>query len=145
MNIIGFSIREVHGKKDDNFGGQISINNRVKINDIKEEEIKSIGKKALIVDFEYKTEYLRERKKVAEIKLVGNILLLDKNQSKIAKEWKKEKKIDEQVNLFLINSILQRSIYKAFEISDQLQILPPIPLPVAKGFEKSDEDTKYIG
>ncbi len=144
MNVIGFSIKEILATRDEKIEGRLNINNNVKIKDVTEDEIPSLKKKCLVVKYEYKTEYSVQRKKVAEIKIIGSLLLLGKNHKKILEEWKKKKTLPDNVNLIVINSVLRRGILKAMQISEDLQLLPPIPLPVARPLKKED-NTKYIG
>ena len=59
--------------------------------------------------------------------------ITEKNSfEKILKDWKKDKKLPDDVNLQIINAVLRRSIVKALSLSEELQLPPPIALPFAK-------------
>jgi len=79
---------------------------------------------------------------LAEIIIKGNVLFLDSRYRKILSSWKKNKKLPEDVNLQLINAVLRRCLIRALDLSEELQLPPPIALPFAR---KKGGETRYIG
>jgi len=85
-------------------------------------------------------------KSVADIIISGDVIFLDAEQhDKIVKEWKKDRKIPEAVNLEIVNSVLRRCIIKALTLSEELQLPPPIMLPFATNKKQEDSTSRYIG
>jgi hypothetical protein len=146
MNVVGFLMKEITAHREEKLEGNININNKVNLKDVEEDEIPSLGRKCLIVKYEFSTEYLSpRRKKLAEIKIRGDVLLLVKNPSKIVETWKKEKKLPEELNFVVMNYVLKKGILKAMTISEDLQLPPPIPMPVIRASrEKDTKEMKYI-
>lgn len=140
INMIGISA----GKKDFGEGG-VKVNNRANITDVKERELPNLNTKGLIVTFDYKTEYISSKngKSVAEIAILGEVYVIEQNLAEIMEKWKKEKKLPENVNIHIINTILRKCITKAIVLSEDLMLPSPIALPYAS--KRKTEDSRYIG
>ena len=100
------------------------------------------------MNFEYKTEYTSETsvKPIAELIITGEILFLDVNRhDSIIKGWKKDKKLPDDVNLEIVNSVLRKCVVRALTLSEELQLPPPIALPYASKKDSEENSSKYIG
>ena len=67
---------------------------------------------------------------------------MDKEIEGLIKSWKKDKKLPDEVNLQVINSVLRKCTIKALDLSEELQLPPPIALPFAA---RKQEESRYIG
>ncbi len=143
MEIIGFFIKSITCKREEQIGLPLNINNKTSIKEVEETEVKAINKKCLKINFEFSCEYSSQRKKQGEIKIEGHILFLHKNSSKLLENWKKKKNLPENVNLFVINHVLRRCLVKAIGLADELGLPSPIPFPVARPVKRGE--TNYIG
>jgi hypothetical protein len=142
--VIGINIKNVSAKKDDEVIGSVKVNSNTNIKYVKEQDLPALKQKGLCIGFEFKTDYVGEKNKsMAEIVISGDAFFIDEQIEKFIKEWKKEKKLPEEVNLQVINSVLRRGIVRAISLSEELQLPPPIALPFAK--KQEDKDSKYIG
>lgn len=142
MPVIGMSIKAIDAKKIEEIVGAIKVNSNTNLKEIKEQDLPALNKKGLSVEFEFKTQYVSNKNKpVAEINISGNVLFIDPQQDKILKDWKKDKKLPDDINLQILNAILRRSVIKALALSEDLQLPPPIALP----FAKKQESSRYIG
>ena len=142
MEVIGFFIKEISSKREENIQLPLSINNKTAIKEIEEIEVKTIEKKCLKVCFEFKTEYIHQKKKMGEIKISGHMLFIHEDYKKILNSWKKKKVLPEEVNVFLINHVLRKCITKSVLMAEDLALPSPIPLPIARIQKKTE--TKYI-
>jgi hypothetical protein len=147
MPVIGISIREIDAKRfEDLASGGVKVDNRTNLREIKEQNIPTLDKKGLNVSFEFKTQYTTENnKKIAEINLLGDVLLIDEKQEQILKDWKKDKKLPDDVNIQIVNTILRKCLTKALTISEELQLPPPLAIPFASKKEEGKEESRYIG
>jgi hypothetical protein len=130
MPIIGFNLNGIEGKRTkDTISGEISLNSTPKITNVKEVDLPALKKKALSMEFEFVTSY---EPKMAEIKISGNVLYYTENNEPILSEWKKNKKLPDEVSIEVLNHLFRRCLIKAAVLADELQLPPPVNLPVVK-------------
>ncbi len=110
-------------------------------------DVPGLNKKGLSITYEFSAEYMSEKnnKRFAEITVEGYILFLDSDQEKILKDWKKDKTIPDEVNIQLLNAVLRKCMTKALTLSEDLQLPPPIPLPIAMKKDQAQQESRYIG
>jgi hypothetical protein len=142
MPVIGINLRKIDARKNEEITGAVKVDNSTNLKDVKEQDLPVLGKKGLVIGFEFKSDYVLDKKTVAEIIINGDVLFVDEKQDEVLKEWNKNKKLPEDVNLQAINTILRRCLIKALDLSQELQLPPPIGLPFAS---KKSEDSRYIG
>ncbi|HLC51125.1 MAG TPA: hypothetical protein VJH90_01990 [archaeon] len=150
MPVIGIVIREIYGTKKEELGPEIRVNNNATIKDLKQTELIALNKDGLSVSFEFKASYesQKSKKSLAEITIAGDVLLIEPDQAKILKQWNKDKKLPEDLNIQVINTILRKCITKSLSLSEDLNLPPPIGLPVVapkKGGQAHEESSRYIG
>ena len=147
MEIVGFFVKSVEARREDAVAPPLNINNRINLVDVKEVKVEGIKRKLLRCEYEYTTEYMQGKKKVAEIKLKGHVLLMADNIDKLLKEWEKNKRLNDNVNAFILNHVLRKCVTRAMSIAEDLSIPSPIPLPFirVKSERREEETSKYIG
>jgi hypothetical protein len=144
MPVIGLNIKNIIAKKNEEVMGAVKVNSNTNIKEVKEQDLQALKQKGLSVSFEFKTDYVNDKNKsVAEIVISGETLYIDEQIDKVIKDWKKDKKLPDDVNLQVINAVLRRGVVRALSLSEELQLPPPIALPIAK--KQEDKDSKYIG
>lgn len=128
MPVIGISFNLVEAKRSKEIvKAEIKVNSTPTVKGVKEMNVPSLGgKKALNFDFEFLTKYDPE---VAEIKMGGNIIYLSDKNAAILKQWKKEKRIPEDVSIEILNHLFRRCLIRVANIADDLQLPPPLPMP----------------
>ena len=149
MPVVGLTIKNIVAKNSEEYTGPFGINHKTAIKDVGELDMTAIGKKGLRMGFEFATIYNTEKKtKFAEIVMEGDVLFLADNPAEILMEWKKSKKLPEDVNLQAINAVIRRCVTKTIMLSEDVNLPPPIPIPFAKKGEAAPEGTdksRYIG
>ena len=142
MPIVGFRFTSMEGKRLENapeVKGEIKVNSTPRIISVKEVDVPTFKQKALSVEFEFATNY---DPKLAEIKITGNILYIPKNSVKVLKEWKKNKKLPDEMNIEILNNMFRRCLIKISMIADDLQLPPPLQMPRVR---PKDEEAGYVG
>lgn len=138
MPVIGLNIKSIEAKKEkDVVTSEIGVNSTPKINDVKEMDINTLGKKALSISFDFTTTYSPG---IGEIKMTGELLYLADDNKKILAEWKKNKKIPDNVSLEVLNHLFRRCLIKITGLADDLQLPPPIQLPIVKPKPAENKD-----
>jgi len=146
MPVVGMNIKTIDAKKHQEISGPVKVNNTTNFTDIKEHDLGSLDKTGLAITFTFRTEYNADnsKKPIAEIEINGDVLFLDNQHQTILKNWKKDKKLPDEVNIQIINVILRKCITKALDLSEELQLPPPVALPFAQK-KQDDGGSKYIG
>ena len=137
MAIIGFNFTKMNIEKKKPVKGSVSINNNIKIIDVKENEV-SIGsseQKTLKFVFEFTTKF---EPGIGLIELVGETMFLsdNKNVDEIYAGWKKDKKVPQDVMTSVLNTALNKCNVQALFLSQQLNLPSPIPLPKVQAESK---------
>lgn len=144
MPVVGLTISNITAKKTAEQNGPANIGNNVSIKSVDEVDMTGIGKKGLKFGFEFGSAYSTEKKEpFGEILITGNVLFLADNPAEILMNWKKEKKLPEDINLQCINTVIRKCMSKAISLSEEVNLPPPIPLPFAQ--KQQDEKSRYIG
>jgi hypothetical protein len=133
MPVIGLNIKSIIAKKNEEVTGAVKVNSNTNIKDVREQDLPALKQKGMSIGFEFKTDYVNDKgKSVAEIVISGETLFIDEQMEKVMKDWKKDKKLPDDVNLQVINAVLRKGVVRALSLSEELQLPPPIALPVAK-------------
>ena len=135
MPIIGLSIKSMEAKREKGQPkGEIKVNSTPKISEMKEVDIPSLKKKALSLGFEFVTKY---EPPIGEIKLKGELIYLAEKNAPILAQWKKNKSMPEKVSVEVLNHLFRRCLLKMANLADDLQLPPPINIPIARAQPKS--------
>lgn len=133
MPVVGLSINNIDAKKHAEVTFGVKVNSTTDLKGVKEETLPGFDKKALLIEFEFSTQYLApEDKKVAEFIIGGHVLVVDDKHKEIMESWKKSKKLPDEIGLQVVNVIFNRCSKKSIILSDDLQLPSPVPLPFAK-------------
>lgn len=142
MPVVGMKIDSVDAKRGKEVSmGQVRVNSTPKVTSVKEIDLKSLNKKALALGFEFTTKYEPE---VAEIKIGGEVLYLSPKNAQILKKWKSKKALPDDVNVEVLNHLFRQCLLKVSNIADDLQLPPPIAMPVVRP-KGEQEASGYVG
>ena len=119
---------------------KIEIGNSLSIKKIEENKENKIS----IVSFEFKITYKIEKEVFGNVDFTGALLWKEKNDDgEIKKKWEKDKKLPEKYSFIIMNSILRKCIISAIDITQQVNLPPPINIPIIQ--EKKVQNIEYIG
>jgi len=140
MTIAGFNLKKILVERKSTLQGELRIDTKTNITDIKKEELKLIqGKEAINFSFNFSIHYLsaKNQSEAAEISFEGEVIYIadSKDSKKIIDDWKK-KEIDEKIRIQILNTILLKCNLKSLLLEDELGLPPHLPLPRLKPEEK---------
>jgi len=132
MKLMGFNFKKVSVEKFGNKSKEIKINSKIDVPSMKEvnSDVFKIKEQLISVDFDYIIDYAPD---FAKIELSGVLVLAlePKLAKEVLKKWK-DKEIPEDFKLNLFNLILKKSLIKALQIEDEMNLPLHIQLPFFK-------------
>ena len=84
-----------------------------------------VSEKQANIDFQYTASY----GPVGVIKIEGSLIFEDSDATKIAGDWKKSRKMPDQIASGIHTAIMHACVPEAVGIAKDLALPPPIPLP----------------
>ncbi len=130
MAVIGFNFTKMSAEKKGALKGEIKVSNTFTIKDVIEAKLelgKTKKQSGLRYSFEFITTYSPN---MGSISLAGDVvdMLDNKDVQAILKEWKDNKKLDDQKTLGVYNTALNKCSIQVIFISREMGLPLPIPL-----------------
>lgn len=130
MPIIGLSFRKMEARREKGqIKGEIKVDSAPDIKGLTETLIPTLNKKAIVMEFDFVTKY---HPPIGEIKMSGELVYMAEKNATILSHWKKNKKLPDDVSVEVLNHLFRRCLLKMANIAEDLQLPPPISLPVAR-------------
>lgn len=145
MPIMGYNILSVDANRSlkNPTVDKIDVNSTAKIVSVEEKTLKiPEPMSTLSVRFEFATNYKPD---LASIKLTGEVVFVDKDTKGIMKVWNKSKKLPEDTDLEIKNFLFRKCLTLGMQLSQELQLPPPLVFPVFTKQNAPEDETKYIG
>ena len=141
MPIVGLSFNSIEARRKTLPKGEIKVNSSPKVNDMKEVDVPSLGKKAISLNFEFLTEYQPD---IGNIKVEGEMVYMADSNIKILAQWKKDKTLPEDASVEILNQLFRKCLLKVSNIAEDLQLPIPIQIPrvTAKAKENQQKEKK---
>jgi len=147
MPILGYSLKSITAeKKNPNPTVKMDIASASNITAVEEASLDLFGKQPTLgISFEFKSEYKPD---VGIMKFVGDLIYTEKDIKNILKEWKKNKRLPPENDAEIRNFLFRKCLKLALDISEELQLPPPLAFPVLvpkKQEEEKENKAEYIG
>lgn len=150
MPVLGYNINALSASRKSVAATKIDINSVPKITGVKERNMELPGVKGdknsvVGIEFEFLTEYKPE---VGSIKIAGELVYTGADNKRVVKEWEKSKKLPADVDVEVKNFLLRKCLLLGVDISEEMQLPPPIAIPFIRPAEKQGkkgESPDYIG
>jgi len=137
MAIVGFSFKKIDVVKNENVKGKININNNVSIKDVTQSTLTfgNSEQPSLLFKFSFTTKYEPD---VGHIMLEGELVYIgsEKIIKEVMDDWKKNKKVPDNVSGSVLSTILEKSNIQAMILARDINLPSPIPLPKIKQPDK---------
>lgn len=126
ISLIGFHFSKISAEKKSDFKGKIEINPKINIASIEKQELSLIKQDALKIIFSFNINY----KDLAEINLEGEIILKvdSKTLKDTLKSWK-EKKLDQEIQILILNLIMQKASVRAIALEEEMGLPIHVTIP----------------
>lgn len=147
MPIVGFNLEKISVERKKPLQKGMKATHNITIASIKPEDItlgESSKKQGLRFSFEYEVDY---QPGVGRVDIMGHILYLDDDKSikNILKQWDKEKKMTPELTTKIINTAIIKCTIKAFNLSQDVNLPPHLPLPTVSARPIAGKEQDYIG
>lgn len=142
---MGHSITSLNASRKSLVAKKIDINSTPRIVDVKEKSMDIPGltgnkQPVLGINFEFETDYKPD---IGSIKIAGEIIYTGTDNKKIIKEWDKNKKLPQDVDVEVKNFLLRKCLLLGVSISQEMQLPPPLVIPFMRA--KKEQAPDYIG
>lgn len=131
MPVLGINFTKINAERKAALRGKISINNNMIITDVKKHEFKLPDQESLLVEFEFVAKY---DPNIGSITINGETIFVDKpkNIEAFVEQWKKDKKLPDEVLAEVMNNLLTRCNVEALVIGREVGLPPTLNMPKVK-------------
>ena len=128
LRLLGFNLKNIEAMKNPDFQGQIEIKSNINLNNIEKHKLDLAKQDALKIDFDFDISYAED--KLGKISLKGTLFISSepKIQKQILNQWK-DKKLDSEYYVAILNIIVQKTSLKAFKLEEELGLPIHVQLP----------------
>ncbi len=145
MAIVALDIKSIEASKEGKtISGKVNINSTPTITGLKKIAL-SEKQEAVVIDFKFETFYRMEGGKkediAAKLSVSGDLLYATNKANEIAAKWKKEKKMDDEMMVEVLNVIFGKGLRENLSLADALRLPPPIKFPDVRLADQKE----YIG
>ncbi len=128
MTVFGYNLSSISAeRKEVKKIEKLDVNSAPKIVSVEERTIDvGIKQDTLAIGFEFSTMYSPN---IGHIKLKGEVLYVSKDNKKVLKDWKKDKRLPQDVDIEVKNFLFKRCLLLGIDLSDSLQLPLPIVFP----------------
>ncbi len=132
MAVYSMNLRRLLGEKKTGGSGKMNVKTNIKMVDVSKADDNSLK-----VEFLYQTEYEPD---FGLIEIAGDLYYSSEKEeiSKLAAQWEKDKKLDEDVSLKVLNRIFSRASIEAAILAKEINLPAPFSLPKFAKKEKAE-------
>jgi hypothetical protein len=131
MAIAGINFTKLTAERKAPLVGKININNNIIIADIKKSDFKLPNQESITIEFDFSAKYDPE---IGRILVSGEVLFIEqpKKVDEIIAQWKKDKKLPDDILANIMNSLLTRCNVEAIILSREVGLPPTLNMPKVK-------------
>lgn len=125
IKLVAFKYTKINVERNDESKGELKITPNINIQSI--DKLKSESKQEILeIKFNFGIDY----SSLGKIELAGKMLLsADSKTVKDALEGWKNKKLDNNFNMIILNVIMQKASIKALQLEEEMNLPPHMQLP----------------
>lgn len=130
MQVVGNTVNKIEATRSDEYEQGMKIQTHINITDVKKKEFSGAGenKEGAVVTYTFDSQY---GEKFGKISIEGAMFLFgtEEELKKLIADWEKNKKLDEEANLPLINKATELAYLVAIPVAKELKLPTPLRLP----------------
>lgn len=131
IKLAGFKYLKISSERSEAFDGNLKITPGINIKSI--EKVKGSKQELLSIEFVFNVDY----NGLGKIELLGKLyLLVDAKTLKEAIDGWENKKLDNEINMIILNVIMQKAAIKALILEEEMGLPPHIRLPKLQAGKK---------
>lgn len=122
----GFRFTKQSVERNENFKGEVKVSPNMNIKSIEKFKSENIKKESLKVEFKFEVDY----GELGKVFLEGFLFLITdpKTQKEALDSWK-NKKLDNDINLIILNIIMQKASIKAMSLEEEFGLPLHVQIP----------------
>ena len=126
IRLIGFNITKIHAERNQGFDGKLGVKSNVNIKNIEKFKPELAKQDSLKIDFVFEIDY----SELGKVSIEGTMFITadSKQMKEILNSWK-DKNLNSELHLGIINIILQKASLRAFQLEEELGLPIHIRLP----------------
>lgn len=135
MGVVGFNFTKIDAeRKNARPKGGVEVNHSLGFDNIEKGSLELAGSKSDVLRITFHMDVLYAGGAMGKIGLVGDLVYTDTKEivEETLKQWEKNKEISPQIKESLYRFVHNKGIYKAFELSEAINLPSPLPLPKYK-------------
>lgn len=127
MKLAGSQFSKISGTKNPDFNGKLEVSSNIQIKKIDKFKSDLAKQNTLEIEYVFDIDY----KDLGKIQIQGKLFFItdSKTQKEIISQHK-NKKLDQEYQVFLLNTIIQKASLKAFQLEEELNL--PLHLQLAR-------------
>ncbi len=131
MPVLGINFTKINAERKAAISGKININNNIVVTDVKKHDFKLSGQESVRVEFKFSADY---NPNIGSIIIEGETIIVDqqKKLEEILSQWKKDKKLPEDVLSQVMNNLLTKCNVEALIIGREVGLPPTLNMPKVK-------------
>jgi hypothetical protein len=131
MPILGINFTKIEAERKSPVKGKININNNIAITDIKKTEMKIPNQDSLKIEFQFTAKY---DPNIGQISINGETIIVDnmKKVEEILEQWKKDKKLPDDILAQIMNNLLTKCNVEALLVGREVGLPPTLNMPKVK-------------
>lgn len=139
MPVIGMQITKIEANRKNNPTPGFKVESVPTIVSVEEKDLPALGNngKVLAINFTFGVDYKPD---IANISISGEILYLEDGERVGAKTWAKSKSLPQDMMIEVYNTIFRKGLLKALVLSDDMQLPPPLQVPIVAPKKNSGKD-----
>lgn len=135
MPILGINFTKINAERKAPVRGSININNNISVTEVKKDKLNISNRESLKINFRFIAKY---DPNIGEITIDGDLIFVEqpKKAEEIINQWKKDKKLPDNILAQVMNSLLTKCNVEALLIGREVGLPPTLNMPKVKTKEE---------